>query len=120
MVSSGDRHIFERLRTGVLDGPGVTSPALRQGVAAMAGEMALVGAGRSLVVQQLAAPLAADLAGYVATIARQAYRVTDETIERLRAAGHSEETLFEITVAAAVGAGLARLERGLALLEEEK
>jgi hypothetical protein len=59
-----------------------------------------------------------DLARYVDTISRHAFKVTDSQIERLQQAGYPEDVLFDVTVNAAVSAGLARLDRGLALLKE--
>jgi alkylhydroperoxidase family enzyme len=53
---------------------------------------------------------------YVDKVARHAYEVTDEDVAALRRAGYTEDAIFEVTVSAAVGAGLARLERGLAAL----
>lgn len=53
------------------------------------------------------------LAPLVVKIVRHAYRVTDADIAGARAAGHSEDELFDVIVAAALGAGLARRERGL-------
>ena len=41
-------------------------------------------------------------------IARHAYRVTDEDIAEARAGGWSEDELFDLTVATALGAGLSR------------
>jgi alkylhydroperoxidase family enzyme len=41
---------------------------------------------------------------------RHAYRVVDADVEALRDAGWSEEAIFELTIAAALGAGLRRLE----------
>lgn len=60
------------------------------------------------------------LGAYVSTVARHAYRVTDADVAALRQAGHSDDTLFELTVATAVGAALHRLERGLAALRGEE
>ena len=57
-----------------------------------------------------------ELATFVDRIAQQAYEVTDDDVRALRQAGYSEQAIFEITASAAVGAGLARLERGLAAL----
>lgn len=57
----------------------------------------------------------ADLASYVDKLARHAYEVTDADVSALKAR-YDEDALFEITVSAAVGAGLARLEAGLAAL----
>jgi hypothetical protein len=58
----------------------------------------------------------AVLHAYVDTVARHAYRVTDGDVQALQRAGYSDDALFEITVAAAVGAALHRLDRGLAAL----
>jgi hypothetical protein len=44
------------------------------------------------------------------------YRVTDNDVAQLLAAGFSEDELYELTICAAFGAGVARLDRGLALL----
>ena len=53
---------------------------------------------------------------YLETVRRHAYRVTDEQVAEVRAMGLSEDEVFELTVAAAVGAGLERLEAGLRTL----
>lgn len=60
------------------------------------------------------------LAGYVDKVRRHAYRVTDAEVAALQHAGHSDDVLFEITVAAAVGAALHRLDRGMAALRGEE
>jgi alkylhydroperoxidase family enzyme len=54
-----------------------------------------------------------DLAAYVQKVRSRAYTVTDAEVEALKAAGHSEDEIFEQTVSAAVGAGLLRLDAGL-------
>ena len=51
--------------------------------------------------------------GYADTVRRHAYRFTDAQVEALRAAGLAEDEIFELTVAAAVGAGLERLDAGM-------
>lgn len=56
---------------------------------------------------------------YVDTVALHAYRITDDDILRLREAGHSQDEIFELTVSAAVGAGMGRLERAYAALRGE-
>ncbi len=63
-----------------------------------------------------ATPVAEPLAGWIDKVARHAYRATDEDVEALRAAGYSEDQIYEATVAAALGAGLSRLERAMALV----
>jgi alkylhydroperoxidase family enzyme len=54
---------------------------------------------------------------YVATVRQHAYRVTDAQVEALRASGLTEDEVFELTVAAAVGAGLDRLDAGLRAMQ---
>jgi len=54
------------------------------------------------------------LTTFVDRVAQHAYEVTDDDVLALQQAGYSEQAIFEIAVSAAVGAGLARLERGLA------
>jgi alkylhydroperoxidase family enzyme len=54
---------------------------------------------------------------YTDTVRRHAYRVTDAPFETMRDAGLSEDEVFELTVAAAVGAGLTRLEAGLGAMQ---
>lgn len=44
----------------------------------------------------------------VDTVARHAYRVTEEDIAEARAGGWSEDELFDAIVATALGAGLSR------------
>ena len=60
------------------------------------------------------------LAGYVDKVRRHAYKVTDADVAALQHAGHSDDSLFEITVAAAVGAALYRLDRGMAALRGQE
>jgi alkylhydroperoxidase family enzyme len=98
------------LVNSVLHGPGTTSALLRQVVAARAG--ALGGARRE------PASLPAELAPYVDRLAQQPGTVGGSDIAALRLAGYSEEEIFELTVSVALGASLARLERGLAALQE--
>jgi alkylhydroperoxidase family enzyme len=58
-----------------------------------------------------------DFGAYLAKVRTCAYTVTDDDVEALKAAGHSEDEIFEQTVSAAVAAGLMRLESGLKALE---
>jgi alkylhydroperoxidase family enzyme len=57
-----------------------------------------------------------EIAGYLEKVRRNAYEVTDGDVERLKAAGFSEDEIFEHTVSAATAAGLERLDAGLATL----
>jgi alkylhydroperoxidase family enzyme len=53
---------------------------------------------------------------YLDKVRRHAYTVTDADVDALKAAGFSEDEIFEQTVAVAVAAGLERLDAGLAAL----
>ncbi len=97
-----------RLVEAVLSGPGKTDPDLRRAVEARAGSLS----GR----QGTSAVVPDELSGWVEKVARHAYKTTDEDIESLKEAGYSEDELFELTVAAALGASRARLERALGTL----
>ena len=61
-------------------------------------------------------PVPPDFAAYLEKVRTRAYTVTDADVEALKAAGHSEDEVFEQTVSAAVAAGLLRLEAGLAAM----
>ncbi len=57
-----------------------------------------------------------EFAAYLEKVRLHAYKVTDRDVQELKDAGFSEDEIFEQTVAAAVGAGLARLDAGLETL----
>ncbi|MGA2109348.1 MAG: hypothetical protein ABSH25_17090 [Syntrophorhabdales bacterium] len=95
----------------LLTKPGVCSPALRASVEAYA-------AGLWAGVRQKQ-ELPANLIDYVTKVALYAYKTTDEDVTRLKDAGYSEDVVFEITLCASIGAGLARMEKGLTLLKRE-
>ena len=101
-----------RLVDAALDAPGAASSGLRQAALAMAARLG----GGAAAGRGTAAPLPADLRPYIDKVARHAYQVTDADIIALRRAGHSEDAVFEITIAASLGAALGRLERGLEAL----
>src|SRR5256886_17139290 len=116
MDDPGGRHAAytARLMDGVLTRPGHTPPELRRPIIARAAggpSFPLSGTERGTGGE--------DLAAYVDPVAQHAYRVTDERLDRLRHAGQSDDALFEMTVSAALGAALGRLERGLAALRGE-
>lgn len=87
----------ERLREAVLNGPGRLDNQLR--AAAFRG-----------------GDLPDPLGAYLRKVMSHAYQVTDADVDALRAAGYSEDQIFEATVCAAVGVGLSQLERGLSTL----
>lgn len=97
-----DRHgrLVADLRWSVFDSPGATRPALRRAAAS-------------------GGSLPEPLASYAATVRDAAYRVTDGDVDRLKAAGHSEDEIFEYTVAAAVGAALRSLDAGMRAVRGE-
>jgi hypothetical protein len=61
-----------------------------------------------------------DTAAYLAKLRAHAYQITDEDVAALRAAGHDDVSIYELTVAAAVGQGMRRLDLGLAALAAAK
>jgi alkylhydroperoxidase family enzyme len=61
-------------------------------------------------------PAPPEFASYLEKVRLHAYRVTDADVEALKDEGFSEDQIFEHTVSAAVAAGLARIEAGLAAL----
>ena len=90
-----------RTTHAVLDSKGVTDKALRWAV-----------------FHRRMDEIPAALQTYVDKVTRHAYKVTDEDVEVLKRAGYSEDAIFEITGAAALGAAILRLERGLIALNE--
>jgi alkylhydroperoxidase family enzyme len=61
-------------------------------------------------VAERTTPAPEAMEAYLEKVRRHAYRVTDADVEELKAAGLSEEAIFEQTVAAAIGEGLRRLD----------
>ena len=98
LIAGGDRtdhgDPVENLRHAVFDAPAVTDPALRRTAAA-------TGAG-----------LTEPWPSYTALVRDASHRITDADIARLTAAGHTEDEIFEMTVAAAVGAALRSFDAG--------
>lgn len=96
----------------VLDGRGTTEPSLRRAIEARAASLS--GGPREV------AAVPDDLSAWVDKVARHAYKTTDSDVESLKAAGYAEDQIFEVTVAAALGAARGRLDRALAMLDETK
>jgi hypothetical protein len=61
-------------------------------------------------------PAPPDFGPYLDKVRQRAYEVTDQDVEALKEAGHSEDEIFEQTVSTAVAAGLERLDAGLKAL----
>ena len=53
---------------------------------------------------------------YLGKLRRHAHRITDEDVQALKDAGHTEDEIFEHTVSGAAAAGLERLDAGLRTL----
>jgi hypothetical protein len=102
---------IQKAASALLTGRARTPARLRQAVEAYVARLA--GADRTMAENALPA----DLIPYLNKVALYAYKVTDDDIARLKQAGYSEDELFEITLSAALGAGLARIERGLDALK---
>jgi hypothetical protein len=100
----------QHLVEGVLNSPGETDPALRRAIAEQSAQL-------SLRSPQLVEQVPPALVAYVKKVALYAYKTTEEDIEALQRAGYSEDAIFEITVSVALGAGMTRLERGLAAMK---
>ena len=92
--------------------PAETSEELRRKVMARAAEPG--GA------EDAADGVTEDIKGYIDRVARHAYKVSDDDFLELKRSGYSEDQIFEITLGAALGAGLARLEHGMMVLKGEK
>ena len=84
--------LIEALRAAVVDGGGVTTPTVRR--AALNGD-----------------DVPGVAVGYVDKVRHHAYKVTDSDVEALRSAGWSDDAIFEVTVATALGAALSRRDR---------
>ncbi len=106
--------LAEHLRAAVLKGKGETAAGLRQAAAARSAQLGGQPGGQPGAA---GGEIPAGLREFVDATALHAYRITDEDVQALRRAGYSEDAIFEIAISAAVGGGLARLERGLAALE---
>jgi len=100
----------QHLVEGVLNSPGETDPALRRAIAEQSAQLSL----RSPQPVEQVPPA---LIAYVKKVALYAYKTTEEDIEALRRAGYSEDAIFEISLSAALGAGMTRLEHGLAAMK---
>ena len=98
-IESRYPRLHKKLRDAVLDAAATADATLR--LAAYCGE-----------------DLAEPLSGFVEKLRQHAYRVQDDDIEQVHDAGYSEEQIFEVTVAAALGAGDMRLRAGLYALNE--
>lgn len=98
MTDDSHAALRDRVYRTLYEGPGESDPALRRAVRDEAG-------------------VPADLQALVTKIHRHAYRVTDEDMAAAQAK-YGDDRMFEIVVAAAVGASRKRLLAGLRALGE--
>lgn len=102
LLAGGDRTDYgdpvENLRHAVFDAAAVTPPTLRRAAATGEG-------------------LAEPWQSYTALVRDASHRITDVDIARLADAGHSEDEVFELTVAAAAGAALGSFDVGSRALD---
>jgi alkylhydroperoxidase family enzyme len=57
-----------------------------------------------------------EMAAYLGNVRAHAYKVTDADVDALKAAGLTEDEIFEQTVAAAISEGLRRLDKAQAVI----
>ncbi|HEY6911924.1 MAG TPA: hypothetical protein VI356_21280 [Myxococcales bacterium] len=88
---------FSRLKRDTLEEPAASTPEQRSAAASGSG-------------------LPEPIAGYVRKVHEAAWKVTDEDVGALLAGGLSEDQVYELTLSAALGAGLARFEAGMRAL----
>lgn len=98
------RTLAEALRKRILEGPGKIDALLRQAMAKRA-------SGGPAVADRAYDELAVQ-------IGEAAYKITDSQVGKVAQKAGSEKAAFELIVAAAVGAGLSRWQKGLGLLNE--
>ncbi len=104
-------NLWSKLKSAVLAGPGETPSELRQKLATRA---------RALTLGEPASevPGAEEVRQLVDRITFDATQVTSEDLAALQRAGWSDDQLFEIITATALGASEARYEVGMRALEE--
>jgi AhpD family alkylhydroperoxidase len=91
--ATGHGDAVANLRHAVLDTPASTDPALRKAAAA-------------------GGPLPEPWRSYATTVRDASWKITGADIGRLTAAGPTEDEIFEVTAAAAVGAALQGFDAG--------
>jgi len=88
---------MERLRYAVVSSPGSLAPKIRQAISESTYD-------------------STPLGSFAQKVAEHAFMVNDDDIRDLHRAHYSDDQIFEAAVSAALGAGLFRLERVLAVL----
>jgi len=102
--------LLQKITDALLSAPGALDPKLRR---------TLLEHAAASSAEPDAAAVPEDLERFAGTVTHHAYKVTDEHVAALRAAGWSEDAILEATLSAALGAGLQRWRRGMAALRGE-
>lgn len=94
---------IERLIQAAIHHPGATSSTLRQRIVAR---------GKAQITSHIGSvePLPQEIAEFVDKVVLSSHDIRDEDIAVLKAAGHSEDAILEITNCAALAAGIGRLD----------
>lgn len=100
--------LVNRLSEAVLTSSGDTTPKLRSNIVAWATQLD--------TDPEAPSDLPETVKNYVKKVVLYAYKVTDADVQHLKDAGYSEDAIFELSLTAALGAGLKRLNTGLAVL----
>lgn len=112
-MSSRYTRYTQQLVEAVLDSPGETASTLRHVIQEQAAQWSCHATASVGQIPQ-------EMLAYVKKVALHAYKTTTEDIEALRHAGYSEDAIFELTLSAALGAGMVRLQRGLIALKGDR
>jgi len=100
--------LIDRLRGAVLTSTGHTTLELRSTIVSWAAQLD--------ADPDAPIDLPAPVKRYVQKVVLYAYRVTDADVQQVQDAGYSDDAIFELTLTAALGAGLKRRSTGLAML----
>lgn len=103
---------LDALHRAILETPGVADANVRRSAFDVGGACA----GHK---QDMDSKLPVVWSSLVKKVATAAHQVTDGDIEALRNAGLDEDAIFEVVLAAALGAAAVRLDRGLAVVDAE-
>jgi alkylhydroperoxidase family enzyme len=97
----------------LLTSPGATEPSLRRVV------LERLRSREARAHAPAAADLPLALADFLDKLAERPWTICDADFTRLRAAGYSDDQLYELTLASSIGAGLRRFDAGLRALGED-
>ena len=105
------QNLIDTLSDATLLGAGESDPRMRQAIAYFAIDVSLDLSPDTHFIDPM-------LLTYLEKVTRHPYKIMDRDIEILLNHGYTEDEIFEITLSVALGTGLARWDRGMALLDE--